>query len=140
MKEGLERIGLIACSARKDERAENDHSLQLKASEMYKGSDFKKAVEQGLSRFGCSRYFILSDLHKLLKPDDLITWYDCKNTKWKSWSDDVYSSLKAELGDLDNYEFIFFTPSIYYKYLKPRLKNCKAVEYNPRHMILTLKP
>ena len=117
----MRRIGLVACSSKKNIEAENDHSKKLPASEMYEGSDFIKAVDKGLEYFECEGYFILSDKYGLLSPSDAIQYYDKGGYKSKAWADDVYAALIQKLGSVDDIEF------------KKRL-NCKTLKFSPRRL------
>ncbi len=129
----MRRIGLVACSSKKNIEAENDHSKKLPASEMYEGSDFIKAVDKGLEYFECEGYFILSDKYGLLSPSDAIQYYDKGGYKSKAWADDVYAALIQKLGSVDDIEFIFFAGKSYWRFLKKRL-NCKTLKFSPRRL------
>ena len=143
----MRRIGLIACSSRKCKEAEADHDKEFPACDMYIGTNFKMSVSNGLSKLGCDDdYYILSDNidYGLLSSDELIKYYDI-NLKGqnaacrKAWCDKVYAQLMNEFGNLNDIEFIFFSPRIYYEYLRKKPIHGKAVIYNGHSMTFNLK-
>ena len=143
----MRRIGLIACSSRKCKEAEADHDKEFPACDMYIGTNFKKAVSKGLSILGCEDdYYILSDNidYGLLSPDELIKYYDINLRDQdvayrKAWGDKVYAQLIKKLGNLNDIEFIFFSPCIYYEYLRKKPIRGKAIIYKGHLMTFNLK-
>lgn len=140
----MKRIGLVACSKEKNQAAEKDSSLHLPADELYIGDDFKKALKEGLKKFECSSYLILSGRmeHVLLEPKEEISSYEFdmneQSTDYrKDWTNKVYNKLLDKFGDIDDIEFVLFASDVYCKYLKPRL-NCIVMKYS-RKMTLNVK-
>lgn len=140
----MKRIGLVACSKEKNQATEKDSSLHLPADELYIGDDFKKALKEGLKKFECSSYLILSGRmeHVLLEPKEEISSYEFdmneQSTDYrKDWTNKVYNKLLDKFGDIDDIEFVIFASDVYCKYLKPRL-NCIVMKYS-RKMTLNVK-
>ena len=88
-------IGLIACSAGK-----LDIPDAVRACELYTGALFSKArayVEEH-----CDAYLILSALHNVVRPDDLLHPYDFSmgqrdQTTSRLWADQTLAQLEATL-------------------------------------------
>ena len=95
------RVGLVGCVKSKQDRA-------VAARELYTSPLFlgrKRAVE-----LSCDRWFILSALHGLLRPDEVIEPYDLAmanvpRPKRRAWSANVLEALERELGPLDDVTF-----------------------------------
>lgn len=69
-------IGLIACSSRKLGKDKPDK--KFRAQDMYIGNTFKKSKIEGLAKFACEDWFILSGKmeYNLLDKDTEISYYN----------------------------------------------------------------
>lgn len=139
----MRTVGLVSCSARKLKEAKQNPEKEFIAKEMYTGGNYKKSITEGLGKFGCDDFCILSGKYGLLSPDDKIKYYNCYLAKMnvaykKEWSEKVYKQLQEKYGDLNQVEFIFFAGDAYCKYLKNRL-NCKVLRFNHRQITFDIK-
>ena len=133
----MRRIGLVACSSKKLKAAKLNPNNKYPACDLYQGNVFKQALNGGLQHFGCKDYFILSDddQHVLLKPDDMIAWYDAHKYKGKKWAKSVIAALGAELGNLDDYQFVFFACKEYWGNLIDNMEHYITLEFAGRNKI-----
>lgn len=86
-----ERVGLVACAARK---LPGTH----RAEDLYQSALFKKARQWVIAN--CDNWFVLSAKHGLIHPSAEIDWYDVtlKNLtreERQAWADKVRLQLKA---------------------------------------------
>lgn len=108
----MEKIALVGCSAKK--LGKNNPTQKYLAKDIYQGQNFKKSLEEGISKLSCSSdYYILSGKHGLLNPKDEIEYYDCYLGKCsvkykKEWAENVLKELKRKFGNLNDYTFVFF--------------------------------
>lgn len=139
----MKTIGLVSCSAAKLKEAKHNPTKAYPAKDLYTGYSFKKSINEGLAKFGCDGYYILSGLHGLVESDEEIKYYNFYLGKQKAaykreWSEKVYSKLQEKLGDLGQVEFIFFAGDAYCHYLKKRL-NCKVLRFKNRRITFDVK-
>lgn len=132
----MKKIGLIGCS--KSKLGKNTPNELFRAQDIYQGNSFKKSKTEGLKRFECEDFYILSARHKLLNKDEEICYYDdsLNNKKVaykKDWADKVLECLKCKF-DLTQVKFYIFAGENYYKYLVPHL-NCVAFGYKNSNCI-----
>ena len=102
-------IGLIACSSRK--LGQNNPAEKYWAKDIYKGNTFIKSKEEGLKRYNCEEWYILSGKYGLLDKDERISYYNLYLGKQsveykKKWAEDVLNTLKSKY-DLKMIYFIF---------------------------------
>jgi hypothetical protein len=95
------RIGLVGCVKSKVERPAPARGLYT--SPLFLGR--RRAVEGS-----CDRWFVLSALHGLLRPDEVVEPYDLAmadvpRPKRREWSIRVLESLRRELGPLGGSTF-----------------------------------
>ena len=134
------RIALIGCS--KSKQGQNTPSKAFLAKDIYTGRNYKKARDQGVARFQCVDYYILSAEHYLLDKNKLICYYDkslyeMKEAECRKWAGKVLAELKSRF-DLNETEFIIFAGSIYAKYLINEL-HCITLKYKGRHITFDIK-
>ena len=67
-------IGLIACSSRK--LGQNNPAEKYWAKDIYKGNTFIKSKEEGLKKYNCEEWYILSGKYGLLDKDEGISYYN----------------------------------------------------------------
>jgi hypothetical protein len=85
----------------------------------------------------CDRWFILSALHGLVDPDDVVAPYDqtladAKEEERRAWSIDVVNDLERKLGDLSGLEFQVHAGAHYLGHgLEAELLKRDAVVHNP---------
>lgn len=96
-----ERIGLVGCV--KTKRAVPDRAADLYVSTMFQGR--RRYVEAS-----CERWFILSALHRVIAPDEVIAPYEAalktaSASERRVWSEQVLAALEQRLGDLGQYDF-----------------------------------
>ena len=95
------RIGLIGCV--KNKLAATAFAQDLYVSQLFRGRRWY--VEQT-----CDRWFVMSALHHLLEPDDLVAPYDVtlvgttRETR-RSWSQETLAAISDKLGDVRGYVF-----------------------------------
>lgn len=95
------RIGLVGCV-----KSKVDHSApaqDLYTSPLFRGR--RAAVERT-----CDRWFVLSALHGLVEPDDLLDPYDqtlkdASRTERRRWSHQVLQDLEYQIGSLAGHTF-----------------------------------
>ena len=61
-------IGLIACSSRK--QGKDTPAKQYLAKDLYTGNTFIKSKEEGLKKYNCEEWYILSGKYGLLDKDE----------------------------------------------------------------------
>ena len=126
----MRKIALIGCCKRK--QGKNEPNELFFAKDIYIGNSFKKSKEQGIVKFECEDYYILSAKHHLLDKNEKITYYDktlCKmnvNEK-REWAKKVLEELNSKF-DLKNDVFYIFAGKCYYKNLVEHL-NCYVFKY-----------
>lgn len=137
----MANIGLIADSSVK--LTANYSQKEFSATEMFSGNSYKKSIEEGLTKFKCERYYILSGKYHLLKPGDTISYYNVGLNKMnesnkKAWACQVLMQLIEEEKkgniNLGRDTFYFFGGENYYKYLRYFL-NCVTFEYENSNSI-----
>lgn len=124
------KIGIIACSSRKVKKN------NIPARELYSGSDlFRKSIK---AVEGLDRWYIVSAKYGLLKPDDIVSYYDLKLDKVrdkKFWGRKVIIALAREC-DLEKDQFYLYTGDLYNrqfeKYLKNRIKPLEGLSIGYR--------
>ena len=90
---GFTRIGLVGCGASK-------LSYPAPARRLYTGSLFRKA--SAYAETTCDRWYVLSALHCLLNPDEVIEPYDVTlDPTDGEWADQVVAQLRADLADVE---------------------------------------
>lgn len=110
------RIYLVACVARKA-------SYRAPAQELYTSDWFRKARAYVLK--SGAPWFILSDLHGLVQPDEVLDPYDVTLKKAgaaarRAWAQRVQGQMERMLPDAD--EIIILAGNDYRKYLEPWLR------------------
>lgn len=136
----MKHIGLIGCS--KSKLRQNDAPDKLfRAEDIYQGKTFLKSKNEGLARFGCEDFYILSAKHELLDKDKEICYYDvklaeatapktadsCETVDKKIWAGKILEQLKMKF-DLAEVKFYIFAVKDYYEYLTPYL-NCVVFNF-----------
>lgn len=121
----MKRIGLLVCSKRK-KLYEKSHN-KCRAEDMYLGSVFLKAKNEGLERFCCEDWHILSSKYYLLGRATEIPYYDMylpeQSCEYKNdWNRQVLVRLN-DLYDLKHDVFYIFGDQNYYENLITHL-NC----------------
>jgi hypothetical protein len=96
-----QRVGLVGCVKKKEARA-------LPARDLYNSPLFRGRREY-VER-SCDEWFILSALHGVVSPDDVIEPYDITLTtrstfERRRWSERVVSELEVRLGELSGTAF-----------------------------------
>lgn len=139
--DNMKHIALIACS--KSKQGQNDPARKFKAQDIYTGNTFKLAKTEGIRRFGCEDFHILSSKYYLLDKDDEISYYDMylgsQSASYKKmWAGKVISALKAKY-DIENTIFYIFGGHSYYENLTPHL-NCVVFGYISSSKIDLEKP
>ncbi len=122
----MKKIALIACS--KSKQGQNDPARKFKAQDIYTGNTFKLSKTEGIRRYGCEDFYILSSKYYLIDKDDEISYYDMylgsqPASYKKQWAEKVISALKAKY-DTENTVFYIFGGKSYYENLIPHLKHC----------------
>ena len=130
------KIALIACCKKK--QGQNEPDKKFKAKNLYLGNSFKKSINQGVEKFGCDDYYIISAKHHLLDKGELVSYYDKTLSKMSvkerhEWADEVLKELGAKF-DLSNDEFFIFGGTKYYENLAPHL-NCTVFNYQGSNSI-----
>lgn len=95
------RVGLVGCVKSKQEHPAP--ARELYTSTLFDGR--RRTVESS-----CERWFILSALHGLLNPDEIVEPYDLAMTEMsrperREWSTRVLEDLRGQLGSLDRVTF-----------------------------------
>lgn len=103
------RVGLIGCV--KTKQGHPAPAGDLYTSPLFLGR--RRAVEGS-----CERWFVLSALHGLLRPDEVVEPYDLAmadvpRPKRRVWSADVLAALRRELGPLNGKTFEIHAGSDY---------------------------
>lgn len=129
-------IGLIACSSRK--LGQDNLAEKYLAKDIYKGNTFIKSKEEGLKKYKCEEWYILSGKYGLLDKNERISYYNLYLGKQpaeykKKWAEDVLNILKSKY-DLKNDIFYIFGGKSYYKYLLPHL-HCIVFTYKNSNCI-----
>ena len=131
------KIALIACS--KSKLGKDTPNKFFSAQDIYQGTTFKIAKKQGLKKFACDDWFILSDKmdNNLLDKDSKIQYYDCYLREQtiaykKEWTEKVLAKLKEKSFDLQQDIFYIFGSKVYQKCLCPKLKHCVSFKFTPR--------
>ena len=131
------QIALIACS--KSKLGKDTPNQYFLAQDIYTGTTFKTAKEEGLKKFNFNDWFILSDKmdNNLLDKDSKIQYYDCylkeQNTAYKKeWTEKVIAKLQGKGFDLQQDIFYIFGSKVYQKCLLPKLKHCITFKFTPR--------
>lgn len=140
----MKRIALISCSSKKSlKKGTTDKCC---AKNLYTGPNFNKSVNTGIKELVCEKeYYILSGEYGLLKPDDVIGWYDTYLSKQsrdyqRNWSEKVLIKLKKEFSKgFDDIIFVFFAGQDYYKDLLKELKHYETLKFNGRHITFEIK-
>ena len=91
-------IGLIACSSRK--LGQDNPAEKYWAKDIYKGNTFITSKEEGLKKYNCEAWYILSGKYGLLDKDERISYYDLylgkQSTEYKKkWAENVLNILKG---------------------------------------------
>lgn len=127
-------IGLIACSSRK--LGKNEPDKKFRAQDMYIGNTFKKSKNEGLVKFACEDWFILSGKmeYNLLDKDTEISYYNVylakQNAEYKKmWTQKIITKLKEKGFDLKNDVFYIFGGSAYYQTLVKYLCHCVVFNF-----------
>ena len=131
----MDRIALIGCS--KSKKGKETPTTSFPAKEIYTGKNFLKSVKEGVKRFHCKDFYILSAERGLLEKDKEICWYDRSLYEMcaadcQQWAKKVLEGLRSKY-DLKNTEFVIFAGSLYTKYLVGHL-NCITLRFNGRHI------
>ena len=110
------RIYLVACVARKG-------LYRAPAQELYTSAWFRKARAYVLK--SGAPWFILSDLHGLVRPDEMLDPYDVTLKKAgvaarRAWAERVQSQMEQMLPDAD--AVVIFAGKDYRQYLEPWLR------------------
>ncbi len=126
----MKHIALIACSAHK--QGKDTPEKKFRAMDIYTGNTFIKSKTEGIKRFCCDDFHILSAKYGLLDKDDEICYYDMylghqKLAYKKQWASTILEKLKSHY-DLATTKFYIFGGSDYYKDLVPHL-NCVVFSY-----------
>lgn len=126
----MRKIALIGCCKKK--QGENSPNELFYAKDIYLGNSFKKSKEQGIDKFACEDYYILSAKHHLLDKNTRITYYDKTLCKMKvkdkkEWAKVVLEELNKKF-DLKNDMFYIFAGKNYYENLVEHL-NCVVFKY-----------
>lgn len=129
-------IGLIACSSRK--LGQDNLAEKYLAKDIYKGNTFIKSKEEGLKKYKCEEWYILSGKYGLLDKNERISYYNLYLGKQsaeykKKWAENVLYTLKSKY-DLKNDIFYIFGGKSYYKYLLPHL-HCIVFTYKNSNCI-----
>lgn len=106
------RIGLIGCV--KSKRTSPAPAGDLYTSALFRGR--RAAVEAS-----CDRWFVLSALHGLIPPEEVLEPYDLALTGLpvaarREWSSHVLSALGEELGELAAYDYEVHAGAAYIEY------------------------
>ena len=140
----MERIALISCSSRKS--LKKGSTIKCLAKNLYIGSNFNKSTNIGIKKLNCAaKYYILSGEYGLLKPDDMIGWYDKYLSKesrdnQRKWAQKVLSKLKQEFPmGFENITFVFFAGQDYYKDLLDELPHYETLKFNARQITFKIK-
>ena len=140
----MERIALISCSSRKS--LKKGSIIKCLAKNLYIGSNFNKSTSKGIQVLGCAaKYYILSGKFGLLKPDDMIGWYDKYLSKesrvnQRQWAQKVLSQLKKEFPmGFEDITFVFFAGQDYYKDLLEELPHYETLKFNARQITFEIK-
>ena len=106
------RVGLVGCV--KSKQARPAPARDLYTSTLFHGR--RSAVERS-----CDRWFVLSALHGLLSPDEMVEPYDLAmadvpRPKRRDWSAEVLEGLRRELGPLEGMTFEIHAGGAYADY------------------------
>jgi hypothetical protein len=106
------RVGLVGCVATK--RSEPTPARDLYASPLFAGR--RTTVERS-----CDRWFILSAMHGLVPPDQVLAPYDLalgdlSAAERRRWSRAVLAELEDQLGDLGGHVFEVHAGADYVEY------------------------
>lgn len=134
-------IGLIACSSRK--LGQDNLAEKYLAKDIYKGNTFIKSKEEGLKKYKCEEWYILSGKYGLLDKNERISYYNLYLGKQsaeykKKWAENVLNTLKSKY-DLKNDIFYIFGGKSYYEHLIPHL-HCIVFAYKNSNCIDLNKP
>lgn len=126
----MKKIALIGCCKKK--LGKDNPSELYCASDIYMGNSFKKSKEQGVEKFGCEDYYILSAEYHLLDKNEKISYYDktlsnMRAAEKREWAKKVLEELNSKF-DLKNDEFYIFAGKNYYENLVSHL-NCVVFKY-----------
>lgn len=124
------KIGLIACSSKK--LGEKEPDKQFQAQYIYTGNTFGISVHQGLEKYKCDDWYILSAKHGLLERNAEICYYNLhlgkQSAKYqKQWAQNVLRSLSEKFNLQEDF-FYIFGGKTYYKNLVSNL-NCCVFDY-----------
>ena len=116
------RVVLIGCSSTKLQTEE-----KVEATKLYNSTLFKYSLKYAHS-LNPDKIFILSALHGLVKPDDMIGPYnysllDMSRFMRQMWATDILSNLTKEGCNLSEDEFVIIAGQRYREYLLPSLQN-----------------
>jgi hypothetical protein len=106
------RVGLVGCVKTKLEQAAP--AAELYTSPLFTGR--RKAVERS-----CDQWFVLSALHGLVRPDEVLEPYDrtlldASSTERRRWSGEVLAALRDQLGDFRGVVFEIHAGATYTDY------------------------
>ncbi len=110
-------IYLITCTKTKDEQA-GPH----RAQELYTSDYFTKMRE--FARLRADHWYILSDKYGLVRPDEMIYWYEedlkkLSNTQRLQWAEGVLKALSEQTTPGDT--IVMVAGSTYVRLLEPEL-------------------
>jgi hypothetical protein len=103
------RIGLVGC-------VKNKLTAMAEAQDLYVSTLFK-----GRRRYvehTCDRWFVLSALHKIVEPSDLLSPYDvslvgARSETRRLWAQETLTAIDHKLGDVRSYVFEIHAGSDY---------------------------
>jgi hypothetical protein len=103
------RIGLVGCV--KNKLTTTSESQDLYVSTLFKGRRWY--VENS-----CDRWFVLSALHKIVEPSDLLAPYDvslvgARRETRRLWAEAALAAIDHKLGDVRSYVFEIHAGSDY---------------------------
>lgn len=99
------RVGLVGCSATKVTHAATARSL-------YASALFRKASAH--AEGACDRWYVLSALHGLVHPDQILSPYDhTLGIRDYAWADRVVGQLEAALADVERPQLVILAGARY---------------------------
>ena len=99
------RVGLVACSAGKSPEA-------AAARNLYTSPLFRKASTYAEAT--CDRWYVLSALHGLVHPDQILSPYDhTLRIRDYAWADRVVGQLEAALADVERPQLVILAGARY---------------------------
>ena len=122
------RVGLVGCV-----KAKSTHSAP--AVDLYQSALFRGRVQYVVG--SCDQWFILSALHGVVEPDQILEPYDvalddASRQQRREWSRRVLLQLLGRLGELGQYEFEFHAGAPYRDFgLVDGLEGSGALVTNP---------